>query len=277
MIVQNIAIMSNGMSLVSIHPNAKIGNNVKIDPFVTIEEDVEIGDNTWIGSHAVIMNGTRMGENCKIYPGAIVGAAPQDLKFKNERTTLELGKNVTIREYCTINRGTSANYSTIIKDNCLLMAYVHVAHDCVIEQNCILANNVTLAGHIHIGKFATLGGLVAVHQFVRIGDYVYLGGGSLVRKDIPPFIKAAREPLSYVGINSVGLKRRGFTVEQVHAIQDIYRILFVKKGFNTKTALEYISSEIEVSAERDYIVEFIKNADKGIIKGLRHLNGAYQE
>ncbi|NJL74944.1 MAG: acyl-ACP--UDP-N-acetylglucosamine O-acyltransferase [Saprospiraceae bacterium] len=265
------------MNLVSIHPKAKIGNNVRIEPFVTIEEDVVIGDNTWIGSHAVIMNGTRMGENCKIFPGAVVGAAPQDLKFKNENTTLEIGNNVTIREYCTINKGTTANYSTIIGDNCLLMAYVHVAHDCVIEQNCILANNVTLAGHIHIGKYATLGGLVAVHQFVRIGDYVYIGGSSLVRKDIPPFIKAAREPLSYVGINSVGLKRRGFTIEQVHSIQDIYRILFIKKGFNTRTALEHIAIEIEPSPERDYILDFVKHADRGIIRGLRQLNGSYQE
>jgi UDP-N-acetylglucosamine acyltransferase len=257
----------------SIHPNAKIGSNVKIDPFVVIEEDVVIGDNTWIGPHAVVMNGTRIGENCKIFPGAVLGAIPQDLKFSNEPTTLEIGNNVVIREYCTLNIGTAANKTTIIKDNCMLMAYVHVAHDCVIEENCVLANNVTLAGHIHIGKYVIMGGLVAVHQFVNIGDHVYLGGGSLVRKDIPPYIKAAREPLSYVGINSVGLRRRGFSPEQVHQIQDIYRILFVKKGFNTKTALEYIELEIPPSQERDRILQFVKNADRGIIKGFRQLNG----
>lgn len=272
-----MTIMSSGHHLTSIHPNAKIGKNVRIDPFVMIEEDVVIGDNTWIGSHAVIMSGTRIGESCKIFPGAVLGAVPQDLKFKDERTTLEIGNNVSIREYCTINLGTSENQSTVIKDNCLLMAYVHVAHDCVVEENCILANNVTLAGHIHLGKYVIIGGLVAVQQFVKIGDHVYLGGGSLVRKNIPPYIKAAREPLSYVGINSIGLRRRGFSSEQVHQIQDVYRILFVKKGFNTKTAIEYIEQEMAETPERDYILDFVKSAHKGIIRGFRHINGSYQD
>ena len=262
-------------NLTSIHPKAKIGKNVKIEPFAVIEEDVVIGDNTWIGSHAIVMDGTRLGDECKVYPGAILGAIPQDLKFGEEKTLLEVGNNVVIREYCTLNKGTSANGSTVIKDNCLLMAYVHVAHDCVLENNCIVANSVNLAGHIHIGAFARIGGNVAVHQFVKIGDHCFLGGGSLVRKSVPPYIKAAREPLSYAGVNSIGLKRSGFTTEQVHNIQDIYRILFVKRGYNVKTAVEHIEAEVPATPERDFILDFIKEADRGIIRGFKHLNGSY--
>lgn len=215
----------------SIHRNARIGRNVEIGSYVTIEEDVVIGDHCKIGPNAIILNGTRMGSHCSVYPGAVIGAAPQDLKFEGEYSTLEIGNHVTIREYCTINRGTRANFKTSIGDHCLLMAYVHVAHDCEIGHHSILANNVNLAGHIQVGNHVVIGGLVAVHQFVKIGDHVMVGGGSLVRKDIPPFVKAAREPLSFVGVNVTGLKRRGFTQEQIHAIQDIYRMLFVR-GYN---------------------------------------------
>ncbi|MEM9884942.1 MAG: acyl-ACP--UDP-N-acetylglucosamine O-acyltransferase [Bacteroidota bacterium] len=265
------------LKLASIHPKAKIGKNVKIEPFAVIEEDVIVGDNTWVGSHAILMNGTRVGEGCKIFPGAILGAIPQDLKFGKEKTLLEVGNNVTIREYCTLNRGTSDSGSTIIKDNCLLMAYVHVAHDCVLEENCVVANSVNLAGHIHIGNYARIGGNVAVHQFVNIGDHCFLGGGSLVRKSVPPYIKAAREPLSYAGVNSIGLKRSGFTIDQIHNIQDIYRILFVKRGYNVKTALQYIEAEFSTTPERDFILSFIKAAERGIIRGFKHLNGSYSE
>ncbi len=260
-------------ALRNIHPNAKIGKNVKIGPFVTIEEDVEIGDGTEIGPNVCVLNGTRMGENCRIFPGAIIGSVPQDLKFEGENSVLLIGNNVTIREYCTINRGTRANFSTEIGDNCLIMAYCHVAHDCVIGPRCVLANCVTLAGHIEIGTKTTLGGLTAVHQFVRIGDHVMVGGGSLVRKDVPPYVKAAREPLSYAGINSVGLRRRGFSKEQIHTIQDIYRILYVR-GYNTTQAVEMIKSTITETPERDNILHFIKKADRGIIKGFRQLNGS---
>lgn len=262
----------NGQSFQHIHPNAKIGKNVKIDPFVFIAGNVVIGDNTWIGPHVSIMDGVRIGDNCKIFPGAIVGSIPQDLKFEDEDSILEIGNNVTIREYCTINRGTKANYKTVIGDNCLIMAYVHVAHDCVIGKNCVLANCVNLAGHIEIGEKAVLGGLTAVHQFVRIGDHAMVGGGSLVRKDVPPFIKAAREPLSYTGINSIGLRRRGFTSEQINVIQDIYRVLFIK-GFNTSQAIHKIQETFDASPERDKILGFIEGADRGIIKGFRQLNG----
>lgn len=259
-------------TLSNIHPGAKIGHNVKIGAFVTIEEDVIIGDGTEIGPNACILNGTRIGENCKIFPGAIIGSIPQDLKFNGEDSVLVIGNNVTIREYCTINRGTEANFSTEIHDNCLIMAYCHIAHDCIIRENCILANCVNLAGHIEIGPKTVLGGLTAVHQFVRIGEYVMVGGGSLVRKDVPPYVKAAREPLSYAGLNFIGLKRRGFSEDQIHTIHDIYRILYVK-GYNTTQAVKHIKSTFTATPERDNILTFIEKADRGIIRGFRNING----
>ena len=254
-----------------VHPKAKIGEGVEIGPFTTIAADVEIGDGCWIGANVAIMDGTRIGKNTRIFPGAIVGAVPQDLKFQNEESLLEVGDNVIIREYCTINRGTKANYTTRISNNTLLMAYVHVAHDCVIGKNCILANNVNLAGHIEIGDYSILGGLTAVHQFVKIGEHSMVGGGSLVRKDVPPYVKAAREPLGYVGVNSIGLRRRGFTSEQINHIQDIYRILYVH-GNNTSQALHIIETTIKATKERDHILSFIRGADRGIMKGFRNLN-----
>ena len=262
----------NASGLRFVHPEAKIGQNVVIEPFTTIGADVVIEDNCWIGSNVSIMDGSRIGEGCKIFPGAVVGAVPQDLKFNGEYSIVELGKNVIVREYCTLNRGTKASHRTKIGDGTLLMAYVHVAHDCIIGQRCVLANNVTLAGHIEVEDFAIIGGMVAVHQFVKIGKHSFIGGGSLVRKDVPPFVKAAREPLSYAGINAVGLKRRGFNTQQIHQIQDIYRELFVK-GNNVSQAVEIIEATIDVSTERDDILEFIKNADRGIMRGFRHLNG----
>lgn len=252
----------------SVHPKAKIGKNVTIEAFATIEEDVVIGDNTWVGPNAIIMGGARIGKNCKIFPGAVISAIPQDLKFKGENTTLVIGDNVIVREYCTLNKGTVANGATTIGNNCLLMAYVHVAHDCIIKNNCILANNVTLAGHIEIDDFAIIGGMVAVHQFVKIGSHVMIGGGSLVSKDVPPFVKAAREPLSYVGVNSIGLRRRGFSEEQIKNIQDVYRILFVR-GHNISKAKKIIEATIDATPERDLILAFIKNANRGIMRGYR--------
>jgi UDP-N-acetylglucosamine acyltransferase len=262
---------SNGLRVIS--PNAKIGKNVTIGPFTVIEEDVVIGDNCWIGNNVTILNGARIGDNCHIFPGAVVSAIPQDLKYKGERTTLNIGNNVTIRECCTLNRGTSAANTTIIGDNCLLMAYVHVAHDCLIAENCILANNVTLAGHIEIDKYARLGGMVAVHQFVRIGEHTMIGGGSLVRKDVPPFVTAAREPLSYAGINSVGLRRAGFSKGEMHHIEDIYRVLFVR-GLSTRKALSIIEDEIMPSAYRTQILDFARGAKRGLMKGFRAMNGS---
>lgn len=265
--------MSYSNSLRDIHPNAKIGQNVTIGPFTVIEADVVIGDNCWIGSNVNILNGARIGEGCRIFPGAVVSAIPQDLKYRGENTTLIIGNNVTVRECCTLNRGTSAANTTIIGDDCLLMAYVHVAHDCVIADRCVLANNVTLAGHIDIGYQATLGGMVAVHQFVRIGEHSMVGGGSLVRKDVPPFVTAAREPLSYAGINSIGLRRRGFSKEEMHHIEDIYRVLFVR-GLSVRKALGIIEDEIVPSVHRERILDFVRTAKRGLMKGFRTMSSA---
>jgi len=251
-----------------IHPNATIGKNVSIEPFVTIGGDVVIGEGTWIGPHASIMDGVRIGKNCRIFPGAVVGAIPQDLKFEGETSSIEIGNNVTIREYCTLNRGTKANNRTIIEDNCLLMAYVHVAHDCILKKGAILANNVNLAGHIEIGEYSTLGGLTAVHQFVKIGAYSMIGGGSLVRKDVPPYIKAAREPLSYVGVNTIGLQRHKFSKETIHHIQNIYRLLYVK-GYNITQAIELIQKELPQQAENQIILDFVAQSKRGLIRGFQ--------
>ena len=254
--------------LSDVHPKARIGKHVKIGPFTSISKDVEIGDGTEIGPHVTIYDGVRIGNNCRVFPGAIIGGVPQDLKYEGEDSILEIGNNVVIREYCTLNKGTMANYKTKIGDGCLLMAYVHIAHDCIVGKNCILANNVNLAGHIEIGKYAILGGLVAVHQFVKIGPYSMIGGGSLVRKDVPPFIKAAREPLSYVGVNSVGMRRRGFSNKEINHVQDIYRMLFVR-GYNTTQALARIETTIKASPQRETILTFIQNADRGIMRGFK--------
>lgn len=252
--------------LANVHPEAKIGNNVTIEPFATIHKDVVIGDGTWVGPYTTIMDGARIGKNCKIFPGAVISAVPQDLKFKGEITTTEIGDNTTIRECVTINRGTVDKYKTAVGNNCLLMAYVHLGHDCIVGNNVILGNLVQLAGHVIIDDFAIFGGSCAVQQFSKVGAHVYIGGGSLVRKDVPPYTKAAREPLSYAGINSVGLRRRGFTTEKINEIQDIYRYIFLK-GINNTKALELIESEIPQSPERDYIIEFVKSSEHGIMKG----------
>lgn len=256
--------MNNNM--VSIHPEAKIGQNVSIDPFTMIHDDVVIGDNTWIGSNVTIFPGARIGKNCKIFPGAVISAVPQDLKFEGEKTTVEVGDNTVIREFVTLNRGTKALGKTVVGHDTLLMAYVHIAHDCVVGNHCILANGVTLAGHIYVDDFAIIGGLSAVHQFVHIGSHVMISGGSLVRKDVPPFVKAAHEPLSYVGINSVGLRRRGYSNEVITQIQDIYRTIFVK-GYSSSHALEVVEKEYGTSNEKDQIVNFIKTSSRGIMKG----------
>lgn len=255
-------------NLVSIHPGAKIGKEVSIDPFTVIHDDVVIGDGTWIGSNVTIFQGARIGKNCKIFPGAVISAVPQDLKFSGEATTAEIGDETIIREFVTINRGTIALGKTVVGKNNLLMAYVHIAHDCVVGDHCILANGATLAGHITIDDFAIIGGLSAIHQFVHIGSHVMISGGSLVRKDVPHFVKAAHEPLSYVGVNSVGLRRRGFSNEKIAEIQEIYRNIFVRK-FTISKAIEIVNNEMAATPERDMILSFIKNSSRGIMKGYR--------
>lgn len=248
-----------------IDPNAKVAPNVKIDPFTVIHQDVVIGDGTWIGSNVTIMEGVRIGKNCRIFPGAVIGAVPQDLKFEGEKTYVFIGDNTTIREFVTINRGTEDRGKTMVGSNCLIMAYSHIAHDCMIGNNCILSNSVQVAGHVVIGDWTVIGGVSAVHQFVQIGQHSFVAGGSLVSKDVPPYIKAVRNPLSYGGVNSVGLKRRGFNVQQINHILDIYRIIY-NKGFNTSQALEFIEEEISASDERDEIVTFVRESGRGIIK-----------
>ncbi|MEZ0450582.1 acyl-ACP--UDP-N-acetylglucosamine O-acyltransferase [Sphingobacterium thalpophilum] len=255
--------------LAYIHPEAKIAKNVVIEPFVTIYKDVVIGEGTWIGSNVTIMDGARIGKNCKIYPGAVISGEPQDLKFDGEVTTAEIGDNTTIRECVTINRGTKDKYRTVIGKNCLIQAYSHVAHDCEVGDNCVFSNNSTLAGHITVGDYVVLAGMVAVHQFVKIGSHAFVTGGSLVRKDIPPFVKAAREPISYAGINSVGLRRRGFSEEQIAEIQNIYRILFVQNR-NLAKAMEIIEAEYQATEIRDEILDFIRNSGRGIMKGFNN-------
>jgi len=252
--------------LTNVHPEAKIGNNVIIEPFATVQKNTVIGDDCWIGPNVTIMEGARIGKNCKIFPGAVISGIPQDLKFKGEETTTEVGDNTTIRECVTINRGTVDKYKTVIGSNCLIMAYAHIGHDCIIGNYCILGNTVQLAGHVLIDDNAIFGGACAVQQFSKIGSHAYIGGGSLVRKDIPPFTKAAREPLAYAGVNTVGLRRRGFSSEKIGEIQDIYRFIFLK-GLNNTKALEVVEQEIPQSIERDYIIDFIRTSERGIMKG----------
>ena len=252
--------------LAYIHPGAKIATNVVVEPFTTIHNNVHIGSGTWIGSNVTIMEGARIGKDCRIFPGAVISAIPQDLKFDGEDSLAIIGDNTTIRECVTVNRGTKALGRTEIGKNCLIMATSHIAHDCVIGNNCILANGSVIAGHVSVGDFAILSGLVAVHQFIHIGQHALVSGGSLVRKDVPPFTKAGKEPLSYVGINSIGLRRRGFSTDKIREIQDIYRLLY-QKNYNTSQALEKIEAEMEATNERDQIILFIKNSQRGIMKG----------
>ena len=251
----------------NIHPEAKLGKDVIVEPFATIQKDVEIGKGTWIGPGAVIMEGTRIGENCKIYPGAVIGAVSQDLKYKGEYTTVEIGNNTVIRECVTIHKGTSDRMKTTIGNDCLLMGYVHVAHDCIIGDNVVIANYTGIAGHCTIEDRVIIEGQVGVQQFVTIGTHVFVGGRTAVRKNIPPYVKAAREPLSYIGVNTIGLRRRGFSDEQIMSIEDIYRIIYVQNS-NITTALKIVDIEMPASAEKEHIIEFIKDSTKGIMRGL---------
>ncbi|MDY3547495.1 acyl-ACP--UDP-N-acetylglucosamine O-acyltransferase [Riemerella anatipestifer] len=252
--------------LAAVDRRAKIGKNVVVEPFTTIAADVEIGEGTWIGPNVTIMNGARIGKNCRIFPGTVISAIPQDLKFEGEDTQVIIGDNTTIRESVTINRGTKALGYTKIGSNCLIMATTHIAHDCVLGDHVIIVNGCGIAGHVEIGDFTVMGGLSAVHQFGKIGKHVMVSGGTLVRKDIPPYVKVAREPMSYAGINSVGLRRRGFSNEKIFEIQKIYRIIFQMK-MNVSQAVSYIEKEMLPTAERDEILQFIQNSPRGIVKG----------
>jgi UDP-N-acetylglucosamine acyltransferase len=252
--------------LACVHPDARIGENVVIEPFANIHKDVVIGDGTWIMSNAVVMEGARIGNNCKIFPGAVIAGIPQDLKFDDEYTMVEIGDNTTIRECVTVNRGTKARNKTVVGDNCLLMAYAHIAHDVRIGDNCVIVSHSGIAGEVDIDDWAIIAGGTLIHQFVRIGAHVMIGGASKVRKDVPPYVKAAREPLAYVGVNSVGLRRRGFSNQKIWELQDIYRELY-QKGMNYTDALKYIEENYPQSEERDNVINFVRNSKRGIMKG----------
>lgn len=249
-----------------VHPEAKIADNVVIEPFVTIAKDVEIGEGTKIGPNVTILEGARIGKNCKIFPGAVISAVPQDLKFKGEKTIAVIGDNTTVRECVTINRGTAAKGQTTVGSNCLIMAYVHVAHDCVVGDNVVLVNSVGLGGEVVVDDWAIVSGHTVVHQFVHIGAHAMISGASKVGKDVPPYIKAGRDPLSYVGINSIGLRRRNFSNEKINEIQEIYRIIY-QRGLNNSDAVEFIEANLPASDERDEVILFVRNSKRGIIKG----------
>ena len=252
--------------LAYIHPATKIAPSVVIDPFVTIDQNVEIGEGTRILSNVTILEGARIGKNCTIFPGAVIGAIPQDLKFRGEETTAIIGDNTTIRECVTVNRGTAAKGKTVVGSNCLIMAYSHVAHDCVVGDNVIISNASQLAGEVVVDNYAVIGGGTLVHQFCHIGPHVMIQGGALVNKDIPPYVKAAREPIAYAGVNSIGLRRRNFSNETIRDIQETYRYLYLS-SMNISDALERIEAELPATKERDEIILFVKNSKRGIIRG----------
>ena len=254
--------------LAYIHPSAIIDDSVVIDPFVTIDKDVIIGAGTRIYSNVTILPGTRIGENCQIFPGAVIGAIPQDLKFKGEYTTVEIGNNNVIRECVTIHRGTASKGRTVIGDNNLIMAYCHVAHDCVLGNNIIMSNATQLAGEVYIEDYAVIGGGSLVHQFVHLGKHIMIQGGTRIGKHIPPFITVGREPACYSGINSIGMRRRGYTNEQINNVQDIFRIIY-NSGLNVTEAVDKIMNDCPATAERDEIIIFIRNSGRGIIRGMK--------
>lgn len=252
--------------LASIHPDAKIAENVTIGPFVTIEKDVVIGEGTVIMSNATIMDGARIGKNCRIFPNAVISGIPQDLKFKGEITTAEIGNNTTVRESVTINRGTASKGKTVVGDNCLIMAYCHVGHDSFLGNNIIISNSTSIAGEVVVDDYATISAGVLVHQFSHIGAHTMIQGGSKVSKDIPPYITAGRDPLCFVGLNSIGLRRKGYSIDQIDRIQHIYRLIY-QSGLNVSQALEQMEAELPESAERTYVENFIKNSTRGVIRG----------
>jgi len=251
-----------------IHPDAKLGENVTVEPFAYIAGNVTIGDGTWIGPNATVMDGARIGKNCRIFPSAVVSGIPQDLKFKGEETTAELGDRTTVREGATVNRGTAAVGKTVVGENCLLMAYSHIGHDCALGNNCIIGNTAGLAGEVKVDDWAILSAGTMVHQFTHIGAHVMIGGGAKVRIDVPPFIKADRDPLCYLGLNIVGLTRRGFEKERIDEIHNIFRAIYQSK-MNVSQALEFIEKEFKPAPDRDYILEFIRKSERGIIRGPR--------
>jgi len=252
--------------LSNVHKGAKVADDVIVEAFATIYEDVEIGSGSWIGPNTVIMNGARIGKNVKIFPGAVISGDPQDLKFQGEYTLTEIGDNTIIREYVTINKGTRAMEKTVVGKDCLIMSYVHIAHDCVLKDQVILGSYAGLAGEVEVDSWAIISPGTLVHQFVRIGAHVMIQGGSKVTKDVPPFSMSGREPISFTGINSIGLRRRGFTNDTIYAIQEVYRIIY-QRGLNISDAMEFVEANLPASKERDEIILFVRGSKRGIIRG----------
>lgn len=253
--------------LAFIHPGAQLGADVTIEAFAYVAGDVVIGDGTWVGPHGVILDGARLGRNCKVHSGAVVAGIPQDLKFRGEYTTVEIGDGTMIRESATVNRGTQSRGKTVVGRNCLVMAYSHVAHDCVLGDNVILGNATQLAGEVEVDDYAILSGGCLVHQFSRIGKHAMVQGGSKVTKDVPPYVMAGRDPIAYSGLNRVGLKRRGFSAATMEELQKVYYLIY-GAGYNVSQGLVQIEDTVEASAERDDVVDFIKSSSRGIIRAL---------
>jgi UDP-N-acetylglucosamine acyltransferase len=258
--------MNSISSLAFVHPDAIIGDNVIIDPYAYVDKNVEIGDGTHLMAQSTVLYGARIGKGCKIFPHATIAAIPQDLKFHGEDTVAIIGDRTTIRECATVNRGTASKGFTKVGEDCLIMAYSHIAHDCILKNHIIIGNATQLAGEIEVDDYATISGGSLIHQFTRIGAHVMIQGGSKIPKDIPPYIMVGREPIAYVGLNVVGLRRRGFTSDQINAIQEIYRTIYLS-GLNVSQALDRIENEMPVSYERDHILDFIRNSSRGIVRG----------
>ena len=254
-----------------IHPTAivekgaEVSFGVKVGPHSIIKQEAHIGSGTQIGSNVLIDSGTIIGENCQVHHGAVLGTPPQDLKFSGEKTLLRIGDNTVIREYATLNRGTKYRGETVVGKNCFIMIYAHIAHDCLLGDYVILANSVNLAGHVEIGDYAIIGGVVPVHQFVKIGEHSMIGGGFRVQKDVCPYMVLGGYPLRTVGVNLIGLKRRGFSEEKLKILKEVYKILF-RSPLNTSQALEKIRAEIEMIPEVERILDFITSSPRGIIK-----------
>jgi UDP-N-acetylglucosamine acyltransferase len=261
------------MTLTSIHPEARIGANVVVEPFTSIAKHVEIGEGTWIGPNVTIMDYVKIGKHCKIFPGAVIGAVPQDLKFAGEITHVEIGDNTTLREYVTVNRGTAASRKNITKvgNDCLLMSYVHVAHDCILGNQVILASFTGLAGEVEVHDHAIIGGSSGAHQFCRVGVHAMVSGGSFFGKDVPPYALAGRRPLAFGGVNIIGLRRRNFTNEQITLVADIYKVIY-QSGLNVTDACHKVEADFPASAERDTILDFIRTSKRGIIKSVGSLD-----
>ncbi len=253
--------------LAQISEKSIIGKNVEIGPFTVVYDDVIIGENTKIHSNVALYPGTRIGNNCEIFPGAVIGVVPQDLKFEGEKTTVEIGDNTIIRECVTIHRATKDKWATKIGNNCLLMTYVHVAHDCQIGDGVILASYCGLSGHVEIDDYAILEGTVVAQQFMKIGKHAFVAGATLIRKDVPPYVKAAREPITFAGVNSIGLRRRGFTDEQVREIEEVYRTIYVMNT-NISKGVDQVKEQMPNAVFAKEIIEFIESSDKGIIRGM---------